>query len=448
MRVIRFLVLLIALAVAFVATPTFELRPFASQLPSDFMADSVLLARFRQWVADDIARSSLILTGWAALTFGLLAVPWPFHRELILSSTTQSKDGQKEIVRRGFVRRIVGLLCLLLTIGGLISMLFFLNTTGETLLVQLLWVGTILSLLLSSALLTTPAPLPASNAPSSCASQSERRAGDSWRTLMVILLLGGILFSWKLTTNPPYVNELTAQLGIDALAMAHGEGDALFAATRFSTPSEEHPFAITAASSALLYWVTADLLLSVRIVGLLAAMASAVATWLIGVELFARRSKTSISDLPLEDQGQSPALMAAWLVLFNIATLYFSRQPIWLEATAWGLFSCWALLRGFRTCDRLAIALSGVLLGFSYVLHSGSLAYVIALLCWWLGFAAMQLGLLPHIAATKQRHRLHLGDFLLWLLGIGTVLAPFALARGQDLLLWFDQRPTSLESAS
>ncbi|HRW06384.1 MAG TPA: hypothetical protein P5121_14870, partial [Caldilineaceae bacterium] len=454
MRAIRFLALLIVLAVAFIATPTFELRPFASQIPTDFMADSALVAHFRQWVTDDIARSSLILTSWAALTFGLLAVPWPFPGTAVASATVQRTQAVQAAGGRRQLRWWGGLgLVVLATIASVGTVLSLLRI-GEGPLAQLLWVGSMLLLLLGGALLAATRP-----------AMSEKRSGaatafaavnpvsepprptDSWRTLLVILILSLILYGWKLTTLPPQVDDATAHLGLHALAMTTGAETELLTVVPAISHPEEKLFGVAAASTALFYEITGDLLLSTRLVGLLAAMACALATWLLAVELFARRATFAAGPVPLEDQGQLPTLIATWLVLFNMAVIYFSRQPILLEATAWGILGCWALLRSFRTHDRLTLCLSGLLVGFGYLLHGSALVFGITALLWWLGFMAVQLGMLPHWAPTPSRNRLHFGDFVLWVLGLGVVLAPVAVVRGQELLLWANQLPTSLESA-
>lgn len=458
MRAIRFVTLLIVLAVAFVATPTFELRPFASQLPPDLLTDSELLASFRQWVADDLARMSLILTSWAALTFGLLAVPWPYPTGTSFSYThyTQSNASTTGSTRHHrSARWWFGLSIILLAIIAIIGMLGMLIRVGEAPFAHLLWVVGLLLLLLGAGLLARPLPppTPTSAGTTSSPTLSQPRITAAWPLILFTLLLGLILYSWKLTESPANVDEQTAQLGLRALALTTDETPKLFHAQTAVSGIDEavfdeaSVFGVALVSTTLLYWVTQDLLLSTRLIGLLAALSCAVATWFVGIEIFARRTKPVDASVPIEDNGQSPALMAVWLVLFNLAILYFSRRPIVLEATAWGTMGCWALLRGFRTHDRLVLGLSGVLVGFSYLLHGGAIIFVCTTLLWWVGFAAMQLGVLPHLAPTAARKRLHFGDWLIWVLGAIAVLSPVAVARSQELLAWLGQLPPSTESA-
>jgi hypothetical protein len=140
------------------------------------------------------------------------------------------------------------------------------------------------------------------------------------------------------------------------------------------------------------------------------------------------------------------AISATWLVIFNIALFTFSRHPILLEATAWGTLGCWALLRGMRMADRLAIGLSGVLMGLSYLFHGGALVFVLTALLWWLGFGAAQHGLLPHRARSQHTGRLA-ALFTLWLLGFLVITAPMLGIRGQEVVQWLSQVPPSPASA-
>jgi len=461
-RAIRFVLLLIVLAVAFIATPTFELRPLASHLPPDFLSDSALLAAFRQWVAGDVARMSLVLTSWAALTFGLLAVPWPFytgslhkgsffsHSQASQAQTQAQTQQSQEPTRRSIsVRWWFGMVLILAAVIAVAGMFVILLRVGDLPSAHLLWVVGILLLLLGASLFPRPlsptAMTTGDTGPMPFLSQP--RATSGWPLVLFVVLLGAMLYSWKLTVTPASVDDTTAQLGLQALAMANGETPLLFHVQDALSHADERIFGVAAVSTTFFYWITGDLLLSTRLIGLAAALFCAIATWLVGIELFARRATPANVSIPIEDNGQSPALIALWLVLFNMAVLYFSRRPILLEAMAWGTMGCWALLRAFRTRDRLALSLSGVLVGFSYLLHGGSITFGITTLLWWAGFAVMQIGVLPHWAPTPARKRLHLGDWLLWLLGILMVLAPVAMARSQELLAWREQLPSSIESA-
>ncbi len=433
MRAIRFVMLLIVLAVALLATPTFDLRPFATLLPTDFMADSTRLLQFRQWVMNDLARASLLLTSCAALTFGLLTAPWPFDEAAAATiAAPQAADN-----RRGRRRWWGGALLFLMAVAASGSLLFWPSPLPVP-IVHLLWVTSSLFLLGAAALWTVhPTAIRADHRP-------WPRVG--WRTLVLILFLSLLFYSWKLTTLPAVVDDAVAQMGLRSLALARGEQTSFFAVEPTLSAPDNQLFTVALAPTALLIWITGDLLLSTRLLGLVAALLCAGATWLVALELFARRPTPPNAPLPLEDDGRSLALIATLLVLCNVAVLAFSRRPILLEATAWGTLGCWALLRGMRTADRLAIGLSGVLVGLSYLFHGGALVFILTALLWWLGFGAVQHGLLPH-RARSPRTGPPSALFLLWLLGFLVITAPMLGVRGQEVLHWFGQIPPSPASA-
>jgi len=439
-RVIRFLLLLVVLAVVFIATPTFGLQPFASLLPADFFADSLLLQQFRLWVMTDVARYSLLLTSCAALTFGLLAVPWPFDAPRTYPSSAHSQT-TAPLAKRAY-RRWWGLLLLLGAIAGTITLLFWPQLRVENWINHLLWVGAILLLLCASALLT---PLSARRTVQKTAGdqRSALRYRIGWRPLGLLLLLVLLLYGWKLTSLPPVVDEQVASVGLQGLAMARGEQATLFTIEPTISLPDNQQFHLSLVPTALLIWLTGDLLLSTRIVGLLAVFLLVGATWLVALELFTRRPSEPNAFRPIEDNGRTMMLVATVLVITHIAVLYYSRHPMLLGAVGWGTMGCWALLRGMRTADRLAIALSGVLLGLSALSHGSAITFLLTALLWWIGFGAAQLGWLPHLARTGRAAHLHGGDFLLWLLGFGVVSAPFVTVRISEVFRWFGQLPTA-----
>lgn len=455
-RAIRFILLLVVFAVALIATPTFALRPFASLLPTDFMPDSALVQQFRQWVADDLAHFSLLLTSCAALTFGLLAVPWPFTAVLPTPSATRSQvAGSVLPTGRRRLRWWSGLLLLLAALVATASALFWQQQHSEPLLVHLGWVAGALLFLLAASLLTPSSILLTrqGRVESISSPPLSLRYTVGWRSLLLLLLLALLLYSWKTAAMPVVVDDLVATVGLQGLALVRGEEPALFSVEPTLSQSDNQLFQVAIVPTALLIWLTGDLLLSTRLIGLLAALLTIGATWLIALELFTHRQPMpngTISPnepMPVQENGRSVMLVATCLVMAHIAVLYYSRRPVLLEALAWGTMGCWALLRGMRTHDRLAVALSGALLGVSYLFHGSALTFLLTALLWWLGFGAAQMGLLPHLERLSKAARLHGGDFVLWLLGFGVISAPFLAIRVAEVLLWINQMPTSVGSA-
>ncbi|MCB0189924.1 MAG: hypothetical protein KDE31_36885, partial [Caldilineaceae bacterium] len=372
-RALRFLGLLLTIGLAFLATPTFALRPFGTLLPTDLFASYPSLLQLQRWLIEDVTRLSLLLTGWTALAFGLLAAPWPFDAiPRAPAPPTQHKPRRY----RGLWRTL-GLLFVFLAIAATVSMAVLQETAATPTIIHGLWLASILCLLLAAGLLTAPAPTVSPPAP-------YPHPTRGWGGLLLLLLLMLGFYSWQLATIPITIDDATANLGLQAAALAQGETTALFAVepTLAQPDNLRHTFAL--APTALLVWLTGDLLFSTRFMGVLMALLCGGATWLLAGELFDRRPHMLPSGILLEDNGQLPAIIATVLVLVNSAILYYSQGPIVLDAVAWGTLGCWALLRGQRTNDRLAMTLSGVLLGVAYLFHGSALAFGLTALFWWL----------------------------------------------------------------
>ena len=467
MRAIRFLALIFVVIVAFLATPTFALEPLATLIPADLLADSTLFFPVHRWVMEHIARFALLLTSCAGLTFGLLTIPWPVEtRPSLAFGRLSSPNNSFQRYQQHKGRRWLGRFVLFVAGSTTVTLSMILRNSGqETLLLQGTWVGSLILFLFAAALLTDR-PTRSSHSPMSAATpavqndlgtESNRDATFSWATLLTLLIFAILLYAWKLTTLPATVDELTVRIGLHALEMVQGDRVELFSpVTALSEPIEPY-FGLALTPTALLTVITGDLLLSTRLAGLLAALLCALGIWLISGELFARQVNSVEEYVPIEDNGQSLAVLATLLMLTNMGLLYYSRLPIALTATAWGLLGCWALLHGIHRRDRLAIGLSGLLIGLGILFHSGAMVYGFAAFLWWIGFGVARLGLLPHETTEvtpglkdpdqTESSIIYSGDFLLWLLGLLCTILPFMSHLGQVAQLWFAHIPISLSTS-
>ncbi len=434
MRVIRLGLLLVVILLAFLATPTFNLQPLATLIPADLLADSTRLVGWHYWTIEQLTRFSLLSTALASLTFGVLSMPWPAGGNARFVQTAINQPPTDQAQSRGHVearRYVLGVLLIFLTLASAtVLMALYLRNGTESLLLHGLWVGSIVAFLLAARLLTkVPRP------PLSTLGLPEITGG--WVTAIGLLLFVLFYYGWGMVALPTQTSESAVQRALHAATLVADSNVALFAAYAPSTQPTEVSATLALVPTALLFWLTRDLLLSTQLLGLVAALFCGLGTWLLGRELFARRVGAGELYAPVEDNGRSLALTATLLVLTNLALLYFSRQPILLLATGWGIGGCWLLLRGIQRADRLALGLSGLCLGLAILFHNRALVYGVIGLCWWLGFAAARLGLLPHYiraAKTEQTRSAPLkppaatlvwGDWWLWLLGLLLVILPY-----------------------
>lgn len=466
-RALRFFALLLAVLIAFIATPTFEWKPLATHLPADLFEDWALFTLFHQWVMQDLARFALLLTGGAGLTFGLLTTPWPLQRLPVAALPNAIQPPPRRRVQGG--RRWAGVCLIVVALigNGAAGTLYFMNSR-ETALLHGLWVSSLLLFLVAAGLLTNLRRPPAqqqqtiqadgssvTGASTVTAAHPHRVSRISspvgWPRLLALLFFAFLLYGWSLTTLPGSIDEATARVGLHVLTLKGSEAVTLFAPIPALSVPAQPLFGFALTPTALFTRFSSDLLFGTRVAGLMAALLCTLGIWLVGTEIFARPvdpdSDRNEIFAPIEDNGQSLTAVATLLLMANMGVLYYSRLPIVLTATAWGIVGSWALLRGIRLTDRLALALSGMLIGLGLLFHNSALAFGIMALLWWLGFGAVRLGLLPH-RVVGQRGRtvqgngeevlpLGIGDFLLWLLGVLLVTFPFLPALAQASQEWF-----------
>lgn len=457
MRFLRFLALLLVVALAYsaqfilhpptVTTSTAVLPPPLNNLLPD-------VGRLRALFAGDLRDLAFFVMAIAAVTFGLLAAPWSLTEPPLAAVPAKFVLPKTRRRQRLSWSLVIG--AVLLAVGA--SVLFWTQfliqpnrtpaevvdsvyplPTALPILVTLLtrvpwltaglWVVSLLLFFVGCGLFPWrfQSETTANSTPSV---PTHQRATAHWLLLLLVLLVAGLWYSWRLTTVPPLLHEGVAQLGLWAKDWLQ-KGDPAF----FGMMPVALEFGLTglaAAMPALFFWLTHDLLLSVRLAGLWGALLTICATWLLGTELFRRPAHDATATG--EDQGHGSAFVAAILVMVTVATILFSRLPVLLEMVGWGCLGCWALLRGLRTGDRLAVGLSGSLISLSALLYTSGLVFLITALCWWAGYRFVQSGWLPHRLQVELPAARFRGAFLLWLCGLWVMAAPTLGAR------WFGQQ--------
>lgn len=462
-RFLRFVALLLTVALAYSAQLILHpplLSTSASFLPPQFQELIPDLSRLRALVAGDLRDVAFFVMALAAVSFGHLTAPWALTEPpLSAAPTALFLPGTR---RRQRVSWFVISSSLLPTLAaGLLFRAQALNdptavlpeTTATIALivawVQLpppllslvqqtpwlpiaLWVGGLFLFIVGCALFPWVASAREA-AEATATPPSVKQTMASWPLLLLLLFLATLLYSWRLLSVPPTVDIQVAEVGLVANQWLRN-GEIFFLWTGYALEPGLQVAGLAATVPALLLQVTNDLLLSIRLTGIGAALLTLIATWLLGTELFRRVPGRLSSELG-EDHGQWPALLATLLVTFMVAMLLFSRLPSLLETVAWGSLGGWALLRGLRTGDRLAVGLSSVLIGLSAVLYTPGWTFVLMAFSWWLAYWVLQAGWLPHRLQPQGTASCLRGDFFLWLLGFVPTLGVRWVAFGQWLPL-------------
>ncbi|MEM7132744.1 MAG: hypothetical protein AAF702_40955 [Chloroflexota bacterium] len=239
------------------------------------------------------------------------------------------------------------------------------------------------------------------------------RPESGWRSLLLLLILAGILFAWQLVEMPVRIDAVVANIGLQSFAILQGESTQLFHPGVTGLPM------LAYIPSALSIWLVEDPLLGLRLVGVVTGLLTIFATWLLGCELFRRVPQFGPYGTLLEDDGRWIGFLAAGVVGFGHIVAHFSRLPVFLGPTAWGTLGLWALLRGLRNRDVVALGVSGVLIGLASVLYASGFFYLIITPIWWIGVWLIRRDWL------FSKHSVGTRGFAIWLAGIALVLLPF-----------------------
>lgn len=235
----------------------------------------------------------------------------------------------------------------------------------------------------------------------------------AWRWILAILIGSAFLYLLQLANLPAKLEPVIAETGLQALAILRGEAEALFFPGATGLPM------LAYIPAALGIQLSGHPLIGVRLAGVGAGLLMVLATWLLACELFRRVPRYGRFGTLLEDDGRWIAILAALIVATSHVTLYFSRIPIYLAPIAWGSLGLWALLRGLRQQSLFSLVISGMMIGFASVLHTGGLFYLLVAPLWWIGAWLLQR---PWVGGV---HGVQVKGLIVWLSGIGAVMLPF-----------------------
>lgn len=468
MRLLRFVALLLVVLLAYSAQLILHppaLTTSTSVLPPPLSGLLPDLGRLRALFAGDLRDVAFFMMALAAVTFGLLATPWPLTEPPLAAVPVNFV--LPAMRRRHRLSWFWVILAVLLAVGaGLLFATQFLTDPNRapdillnplyplptalpilaTLVARMPWltavVWSVSLLLFSVGCGLFPWRFQQEEAVQSPVTPSRQGSMRRWPWLLLVLVAAGFFYGWQLTTVPPMVAEGVAQTGLWAKEWLVKGNPTFFLSAPIALESGFQVSGLATATPALFYWLTHDLLLSVRLAGLWGALLTIGATWLLGTELFRRTTHEPVE--AGEDEGQGAALLAAILVLVMMATILFSRLPVLLETVGWGCLGCWALLRGLRIGDRLALGLSGILLGLSAILYTPGLVFIVTALGWWMSYRFVQSGWLPHrlqVTVPAARFR---GYFGVWVSGLWVMTAPTLGAQWFVLRHWWPELQSNL----
>ena len=386
MRFLRFLVLIAALLAVYAAQYLFDQNPLEF-LRTQWVSDNLpFLWDLSHWSPENQQSFGLYLAGIGALLFGLAAYSWPRGTDVPRIPSSPAHLPLPAL-----------LLAVAAVLAGTLLLVYFQQNESEPAWTRYLWVAAIGVYALGCWLAD--------------GKRASARSGPtperSWPTFLLILAIGGLLLGWQLATVPVRVDGDSASHGLQALEIAAGLEDRIFAPGWANIPL----FAYYPAAIGMSF--SGDWLLGNRLAGLYAGLLTILGVWLLGCELF-RRTPTE-EDGP--DDGRLPALLAAAFMAVGYTFVHFGRMPQYLEPVAWGIVGLWALHRGVRTGSRSALALAGLLLALTGTLYySGRLFGLIALL-WWFWFV---------LARREWLAGVGWSGFAAWAGGGFVFLAPFA----------------------
>lgn len=362
MKFLRFVILLLAVLTAYLAQILFySIHP--SQATPNWLLDLPSLRSLLFWSPSNLERLALLLAATGAILYGLI-VPAP-----VLSLDRRLRSARRRSARIG------GALILLAVVIGVGISLFTKRSPGEPLSVQLIWAISLLSVLLGGWWLTS-APATMKSEPS----LPRIRPEQGWPLFLLILAIAALLYSWQLNLVPIRVDEEVASHGLQAMRILSGEESRIFA------PGWANLSMLAYYPAALGMLISGDWLVGNRLAGVFAGLLALLGVWLLACELFRRQPQSDASGLLLQDDGRRAALLAAIFTGISYAFVHFSRLPLFMEPVAWGTLALWALARGLRANDRLALGLSGLLLGMTLLLYESGLIFPLIALIWLPGY--------------------------------------------------------------
>ena len=387
MRVLRFVALIVILALAYFAQYIFDYLSLADFFPDWLLRQVPALAQYTRWLANDLLLLAFGLALGAALAFGLLVPPWRGLQTAPASPQISVAAG----------RRALPLLAAGLA-GGLGILLWLLLAGSEPLWLALLWLLSVVLYCIGALQLDHRRTAPTGTT----------GPNGGFISVVIVLLLVLGLFGWSFAALPAQLDPALAEFSIEALSLT--DSGYLF------TPSAQGLPRFAYLTSAAAMQIGQNILREMRLPGLIAGLLTVLATWLLGRELFIRMPVTGPHGEMIEDGGGWIATLAAALLAFMLATMHFARLPFYMEPVAWGVVGLWLLQRSLRRAGWMGMALAGLAMGMATAVAPTGLVFPVVGGLWWVAVAIFNPGWMP--AGNRLRR------FGIWCGGLFLFLGP------------------------
>ena len=367
MRLVRLVALVIVLATVYFAQYLFDTTSLVEFFPAWLLARWPALRGMARWLPDDLIELAIWLTLLGLLGFGLLAPWWQGERG----------RAYRRLRRGRAVLRVwwwVAQTLLVLALIGAGAVAWLGTQSNLTLITLGVWAASLVLYGIGGMIANRVRP-PVVYGDSYLETV---RPWDGWPYWVVLLVIFGGLYSYRLFEIPLRIDPLSARVGLAAQAWVRDLEIPPLAAAPNDLPL---PTMVVMASSRLLL---RDNLVAIRVAGVVTALFLISAVWLLGSELFRRVPVYGLYGEVLEDDGRWIALMSMIVVGVTLPLLHWARVPLVLEGTMLGTLGLWALLRGLRRDRPGLLGLSALLLGWSVFYGPvGLLLGLVALMIWW-----------------------------------------------------------------
>lgn len=366
MRLVRLVALTVVLATVYFAQYLFDTTSLADFFPQWLLAWWPPLSAMTRWLAEDLVELAIWLTLLGLLSFGLLSPWWQGERGRAYRRLPQG---------RAYLRAwwwLAQILLILALVGTIIVAWLWLQASLAPYATGV-WAASLV-LYATGGIIASRVRRPVIYGDGYLETV---RPWDGWPYCLVLLVILGTIYSYRLLDLPQRIDPVSARGGLAAQSWARDLELPPLAAAPNELPLPE------LALVALMRLILRDNLLAVRVAGVVSALFLVSSVWLLGTELFRRVPVYGVYGEVLEDDGRWIALMAAIIVGLSLPLFHYSRTPFALEGVALGTFSLWALLRGLRRDRPGLLGLSALTLGWAiYYGPSGLLMGVVALLLW------------------------------------------------------------------
>ncbi len=372
MRILRSLALAAAVGAAYFAQAMLDKGGLAGVIPDSLLRNSPFLLRMSRWLPQDLMAFALWLAVVAALGFGLISPLWREEKR----PSRRNRNAEAATSATAAWASPALAVAAWVMIGAAAAGIHWLPMSPPV--SHLLWLGGI-ALYLTAGFAGNRRIDAVPDRPSN----GQRPAPlASWPWAALLLAVVAVLSTVRWSDLPARIDFVTARAGLQASALLRGDAN-WFVPDRLPIP------ALASAVAAVGQSLTGDALLGVRLAGLVAGLLMVAAVWLLGCELFRRRSLTGAYGEVIEDDGAFPALLAAAIAAGGMPLLFFARVPIFLEGAAWGTLGVWALLFALRRESMGLLGVSGLLLGLATVYGPNGLSLIGAAILIWAGVLAL-----------------------------------------------------------